>query len=237
MQSGQALAGVVQPIRASVPSRVERGTLKVRQTDALLAPPSSAAVIRSRVSASIIGGRPPWRPRRLAAASPATTRSRVSARSYCANAPNSENSNSPWGVVVSICSVRDRNAIPRAFRSVTIVSRWGSERPSRSSFQTISVSPALNSRGTLSAPADRRAPRMPCRYGDADDRRQLRPARRAEDRPFGDHRPTTPACIPPACTTNPQKHVLAHSTNATGFVERYGTKQRTARSNSTAGVS
>lgn len=45
--------------------------------------------------------------------------------------------------VVSICSVSDRNAMPRAFRSVTIVSRCGSERPSRSSFHTISVSPAF----------------------------------------------------------------------------------------------
>jgi hypothetical protein len=87
MRSGQVFAGAVQPIRASVPISVERGTLKVRQTDALLAPPFSAAVIRSRVSVSIIGGRPPWRPRRFAAASPAITRSRVSARSYCASVP------------------------------------------------------------------------------------------------------------------------------------------------------
>ena len=129
--------------RASVPISVERGTSKVRQTDALLAPPSSAAVIRSRVSILIIGGRPPWRPRHFAAASPAITRSRVSARSYCASAPKRENSNSPCGVVVSICSVSDRNAIPRAFRSVTIDSRCGSGRPSRSSFHTISVLPAF----------------------------------------------------------------------------------------------
>lgn len=32
---GQALAGAVQPTRTSVPSSVERGTLKVRQTDDL----------------------------------------------------------------------------------------------------------------------------------------------------------------------------------------------------------
>jgi hypothetical protein len=38
------LGRVGQPVRASVPSQVERGTLKVRQTEALLAPPSSAAV-------------------------------------------------------------------------------------------------------------------------------------------------------------------------------------------------
>jgi hypothetical protein len=143
---GQALPGAVQPIRASVPIRVKRGTLKVRQADALLAPPSSAVVIRSRVSVSIIGGRPPLRPRRFAAESPAITRSRVSARSYCASAPKRENSNSLCGVVVSICSVNHRNAIPRVFRSVTIASRCDSDRPSRSSrssFHTVSVSPAF----------------------------------------------------------------------------------------------
>jgi len=47
-------------------------------------------------------------PRRLAAASPAMTRSHVSARSYCTSAPKIENSNSPWGVVVSISSVSER---------------------------------------------------------------------------------------------------------------------------------
>src|SRR3982750_4133690 len=62
---------------------------------------------------------------------------------------------------------------------------------------------------------------MPYRYGGDVGRRRLRPARRAEDRPFGDHRPTTPAYIRPTCTTNPRKHVLTHCIKATGFVERY----------------
>src|SRR5215213_9005922 len=75
-------AGPVQPTRASVSTSVERGTLKVRHTLALLAPPSSAATICSTFSRSSAGGRPPLRPRRRAAAKPARTRSRVSARSY-----------------------------------------------------------------------------------------------------------------------------------------------------------
>lgn len=80
---------------------------------ALLAPPSSAATICSMRSGSSAGGRPPLRPRRLAAARPATTCSRVSARSYRAGDPKMSNNSSPCGVVVSICSVRDRNATPR----------------------------------------------------------------------------------------------------------------------------
>jgi hypothetical protein len=37
------------------------------------------------------------------------------------------NKNSPWGVVVSICSVNERKAIPRFLRSVTVVRRCGSD--------------------------------------------------------------------------------------------------------------
>ena len=51
--------------------------LNVRQTAALVAPPSSAATIAASFSASMAIGRPPRRPRRRAAASPALTRSCV----------------------------------------------------------------------------------------------------------------------------------------------------------------
>lgn len=47
------------PMRASVPDRVERGTLNVRQIEALLAPACNAAVICSAFSPSIVGRRPP----------------------------------------------------------------------------------------------------------------------------------------------------------------------------------
>ena len=69
-------------MRTNVSINVERATLKLRQTDALLAPAASAAVICSICSPVRLGGRPPRRPLRRAAASPATTRSRVRARSY-----------------------------------------------------------------------------------------------------------------------------------------------------------
>ncbi len=150
--SGQALTGPVQPMRSSVPMRVDRGTLNDRHTDALLAPASRAAVICSIVSASMLGGRPPRRPRRRAATKPAITRSRVSARSYWASAPKSENSNSPWGVLVSICSVSDRKATPRFFRSVMIARRLVNDRPRRSSFQTTKVSPAFRNSRQVSCP-------------------------------------------------------------------------------------
>src|SRR5215217_5963707 len=49
----------VQPTRSNVSSSVERGTLKVRHTAALLAPPSRAAVICSIVSGSSAWGDSP----------------------------------------------------------------------------------------------------------------------------------------------------------------------------------
>ena len=69
------------------------------------------------------------------------TRSCVKDRSNCARAPKTWNRNSPCGVVVSICSVSDRKAIPRSLRSFTVLSRCGSDRPRRSSFHTTKQSP------------------------------------------------------------------------------------------------
>src|SRR3546814_1461226 len=97
---GVSRTGADHPIRSNVSVNVDRGTLNVRETDALLAPLDRAATINCIFSAAIVGGRPPCRPRRFAAARPAMIRSRVNARSYWASAPNSENSNSPCGVVV-----------------------------------------------------------------------------------------------------------------------------------------
>ena len=91
---------------------------KVRQTAALLAPFFRASRMPSIVSSLIAYGRPPRLPRLFAASSPAIMRSLVSARSYCASAPNTLKRNSPCGVVVSICSVRDRKATPRDCRIV-----------------------------------------------------------------------------------------------------------------------
>ena len=74
-------------IRASVSINVVRLTPKLRHTAAFDMPSSSAARMASSFSPTIAGGRPPTRPRRRAAVSPAITRSRVRARSYCASAP------------------------------------------------------------------------------------------------------------------------------------------------------
>ena len=82
------------------------GVPRLLQTAALLAPPLSAAMIASRLSALISGGRAPRRLRRLAAARPVRTRSWASERLYCASAPKMEMSSPPCRVVVSICSIR-----------------------------------------------------------------------------------------------------------------------------------
>src|SRR5215831_410852 len=99
---------------AKVSYSVLRLTPKVRQTADLLMPCVIASRIASLVSARMACGRPPRLPRLLAASSPAKMRSVVSARSYWARDPNTWKRNSPCGVVVSICSVSDRNATPRA---------------------------------------------------------------------------------------------------------------------------
>jgi hypothetical protein len=80
-------------------------------------------------------------PPALRGCQPALMRSCVKARSYWASAPNTLNRKAPCGVVVSICSVNKRKATPWACRVVTICKRWGSDRPSRSSFHTIKQSP------------------------------------------------------------------------------------------------
>ena len=122
-------------------------------------------------SASIATGRPPRRPRRRAAARPALTRSRVSDRSNCASAPKIWKSNSPCGVVVSICSVSERNATPRSFSPFTVANRWGSDRPRRSSFHTTRQSPGFRNASAFARPPRRRG----CRWRDlrTDAARQL----------------------------------------------------------------
>ena len=126
---------------------------KVRQTAAFVVPASSAVTTAAIFSASIATGRPPRRPRRRAAARPARTRSWIRDRSNCASAPKTWNRNSPCGVVVSICSVNDRNATPRSFNSFTVASRWDSDRPRRSSFQTTRQSPGLRNASAAARPA------------------------------------------------------------------------------------
>lgn len=118
-----------------------RLTPRFRHAAALDMPSLSAARMDSNLSSVMVGGRPPTRPRRRAAASPAVTRSLVKARSYWASAPKTWNSSSPDAVVVSIPSVSDRKATCLSFSVFTMESRCGNERPSRSSFHTTSTSP------------------------------------------------------------------------------------------------
>jgi hypothetical protein len=77
----------------------------------------------------------------------------------CARAPKTWNKNSPCGVVVSICSVNERNAIPRALSSFTVANRCGSDRPSRSSFHTTRQSPDRRNARALVRPT--RSPLLP----------------------------------------------------------------------------
>ena len=110
-----------QPIRARESIRVLRLMPNVRQTVALV----GAAIECRDHRRELLGidrrraSSPASAPQ--AAARPAMTRSWVRDRSNCASAPKTWNRNSPCGVVVSICSVSERNATPRALRSFTVV--------------------------------------------------------------------------------------------------------------------
>ncbi len=68
-------------------------------------------------------------------------RSRISARSNCAIAPNTWNTSTPPGVVVLMLSASDTSPMPPSSRSSAVVISFFSERASRSSFHTTSTSP------------------------------------------------------------------------------------------------
>ncbi|CSZ26441.1 Uncharacterised protein [Shigella sonnei] len=95
-------------------------------------------------SGESLGRRPPIRPYARAASSPAFVRSTISSRSISARAPITWKKKRPIGVLVSIESVRLRKLMPRSRNSSTSTTRCRILRPSRSSFQTTSVSPADN---------------------------------------------------------------------------------------------
>ena len=88
------------------------------------------------------GLRPLLRPRTVAAARPARVRSWIRSRSNWPSAPKIWKMSRPPGVVVSMASVSERNPTPRLDSAVTVSIKWGSERPSRSNFQTTSTSPS-----------------------------------------------------------------------------------------------
>ena len=95
-------------------------------------------------SGESLGRRPPIRSCARAASSQAFARSTISSRSISARAPITWKKKRPIGVLVSIESVRLRKLMPRSRNSSTSTTRRRILRPSRSSFQTTSVSPADN---------------------------------------------------------------------------------------------
>ena len=118
--------------RAWLPREVPDGVLQEIVNLAKMGPTANNGLPPSRVPSAVIAvsfssliaiGRPPVRPRFFAAANPATIRSFAKARSNWAKDPNMLNKNSPWGVVVSICSVSERNATFLFCRSVTMLNK------------------------------------------------------------------------------------------------------------------
>ena len=121
-----------------------RFTLKLSATLRLSSPRSICFRASSICSAVSFGLRPNFTPRCFAAFTPARVRSLIRLRSSSASTPIICHMARPVGVSVSMCSVSERNFTRRCLRSSSMVIRSRKLRPSRSSFHTISVSPALS---------------------------------------------------------------------------------------------
>ena len=104
----------------------------------------NGSTISLRCSAVIFGLRPGTRPWVRASRRPARVRSRIISRSNSAKEPSICIIMRPAGPEVSIDSVSERNLPPVASMRSRMTSRSLSERDSRSSFHTTSVSPARN---------------------------------------------------------------------------------------------
>lgn len=120
----------------------------------------SLANISGRLSR--IPGLPGSRPFALTALMPALVRSEINARSSCATAPSTWSENIPCGVAVSIGSRSERKCAFLAVRSSITSSRWLTDRASRSSRTTTSVSPSPISRSNLARGARARDAPEPC---------------------------------------------------------------------------
>ncbi len=97
---------------------------------------------------SRVGRRPSLMPCFFAAAKPARVRSMIRERSNSESAAMICSTKRPPALSVSMGSERERKLTPRLPRSAIVSTRWDSDRPRRSSFQTTSVSPG---RSALSA--------------------------------------------------------------------------------------
>jgi hypothetical protein len=121
-----------------------------------------AAIAKRSFAGVMVYGRPPIRPRARAEARPARVRSAISSRSNSASAAKIPKTSFPAGVVVSTAApwpVSTLKPMPWAVRSCTVLTRWRKSRPSRSSFHTISVSPARSALRQFANPG--RSSRVP----------------------------------------------------------------------------
>jgi|GEM_PF-6103763 len=108
-------------------------------------------VWRAATSGGIARRRPMWTPRAFAAAMPALVRSAICSRSNSANTANCPYSSRPTAVVVSMPWVMAMKSTLFSRKSCKSCSRWRVERPSRSSFYTIKVSPSERSQSSVSS--------------------------------------------------------------------------------------
>ena len=114
------------------------------QTSVILSLPSLARRFASSICPSVmLFFLPPLRPLALAAASPASVRSRMMSRSSSAIEAVMRKKNLPIAVEVSIFSFKLSNSTPRFFKSSANSIRCLVERLARSNFQMMSVSPFL----------------------------------------------------------------------------------------------
>ena len=114
------------------------------QISLMLSLPSSARRFASSICPSVmLFFLPPLRPLALAAASPASVRSRMISRSSSAIDAVIRKKNFPIAEAVLICSFRLFSLTPRCFNSSASSIRCLVERLARSSFQITSVSPFL----------------------------------------------------------------------------------------------
>jgi hypothetical protein len=124
---------------------------------------TSAAVLSEwrysiRACASVSGsvrGRPPGRPRALAAARPAAVRATWSARSIGAMAPMMAQKQRPVAVEVSICSRHETSATPCASKSRTTSSPCASDRDLRRSSVMTMIAPGRPEAISCSPPGRR----------------------------------------------------------------------------------
>ena len=118
-----------------------------------------ACAARTFPSSSKKAGLPQRRPRRRAARMPSRVRSELIRDSISATAATNVKQAFPAAVDVSMPSCSERSSTPRVRNSSASFSRCMTVRPSRSSRQHTSVSPARNASSALSSSGRSAVPR------------------------------------------------------------------------------